>query len=191
MESNYLTQKLSFISEEEPNFSELHMAWFVYRDPATGHSFIGKPNFGSESNPHPTFDIGGNASRSIAYLSRMTGPVDESKLSYTTENAIAISEDTTPKKPEDYFPLSLRLKETYSLGNVDDNNREAMKPIIKRMIMGKGGVQISYYASGGASSATGRLSYFDNSKGTTTDHSVMAVGWNDNYSRENFSTEES
>ena len=184
MESNYLTQKLSKLGDN-PDLSELHMAWFVYHDPEPGSSFtITTSQFGNG-----TLGLGGNSSMSTAYLSRLAGAVNESSLPYSTAGTNAksaeniLSEALSGKKPSDYYPRALRLLEKYDLGDVTSDNRD----IIKQLIMQYGAVQISYYAGeGSVSSSGGSVAYFDNSQADYTDHAVLLVGWDDNFSVDNF-----
>ncbi len=189
MESSYLTQGLTSLGNE-PDLSELHMAWFVYKDPEPGHSYtVGT----TSSYGSGVLGKGGNATRSTAYLTRFAGPVYESAMPYSTAGTKSasgdqlVSEFVGDKKPSAYFPIGLRLLDRYDLGVVDSSNRA----LVKQMIMQYGAVQISYYAGAGATSPAGSTTaYFDNSQGTSTNHAVLLVGWDDNFSRENFSTDD-
>ena len=173
LESNYLTQGLG----SEPNLSELHLAWFVYKDPETGKAF----SLNTPSNS--VLNQGGNASQSIAFLSRMAGAVNETSMPYT--GASTVETDAAGKSPSDYFPRTVFLTEAYNIGNVDSSNRDT----VKELVYNNGAVQISYYAGNGAtSSAGGVTSYYENS-GSTPNHAVLIVGWDDNYDKSNFSTQ--
>lgn len=175
MESNYLTQKLG----ENIDLSELNVAWFVYKDPTPGRSFYVKTgaDFGDG-----VLGQGGNTTKSIAYLARMGGPVNETTMPYsaagTSSNADSTMETYVGNKtPEDYHPVALRLKDTIKLGNVDDSTRETMIPLMKEMIKTYGALKISYNAGGNSISGTvGSAAYFDNSAGTSTNHAVVVVG---------------
>ena len=180
LESSYLTQGLG----SEPNLSELHLAYFVYKDPETGKAFTIRTSsqFGSG-----VLNQGGNSTMSIAFLSRMAGAVNESSMPYT--GASTVDTDASGKSPSDYFPRTIFLTDAYRIGNLStsDTDYAEKKEIIKQLIMDNGAVQISYYAGTGAtSSAGGVASYYDDTSGTSTNHAVLLVGWDDNYSASNF-----
>ena len=194
MESNYLTQKLNGkLTEINPvDISELHMSWYVYKDPEEGKSFtIGEANFGSG-----VLGQGGNAQRATAYLARLAGGVYESAMPYSSAGNSASTADATmtslvgSKKAThpSYAPVALRLMERYDIGLVSKDNRD----LVKQMVMEHGALQMSYYAGAGATSPSGSTAaYFDNSHGEYTDHAVLIAGWDDNFSRENFSDTDS
>ena len=177
MESSYLIQKMG----TDIDLSELHMAWFVYNDPNPGYKFYKSVTGIQTIN-------GGNAAKSTAYFARMTGPVSEASLPYSTASTIA----DTASDPSDYHPVVLGLAETYKLGAVSNDNRVSIRPLLKQLIMEKGAVLINYYAGDGATSPSGgTTAYFDNSHGISIDHSVLIAGWDDDFPREDFSTDDS
>ena len=110
-ESNYLTQKLvsqnqiSYLGDT-PDLSELHMAWFVYNDPKPGYNF----SFSTEDDSD--LNRGGNWYMSTAYMTRLSGPMNESALPYS----LAASMDVLSQDPEAYKPVMLELKESRLIG---------------------------------------------------------------------------
>ena len=77
-ESSYLTQKFSFLGDA-PDFSKLHQAWFSYKDPNPENSFVIVP---LNSDRHQVLDQGGNIYMTLAYLTRISGAVNETALPY-------------------------------------------------------------------------------------------------------------
>lgn len=190
MESSYLTQGLTGLgTSRDINLSELHLAWFVYKDPDVSKTFtIGTANFGNG-----VLGQGGNANRALAFMTRLAGPVSEDMMPYSEAGTVSNEGDTKvaafveDNGPSAYFPLQLRVIEMYDLGDVDSSNRA----LVKQMIQEHGAVMVNYYAGEGATSPSGSTTaYFDNSQTTYTDHAVLLVGWDDDFSRENFSTDD-
>ncbi len=180
IESNYLSQGLS--SSSNIDLSELHLSWFAYKDPERGNSFTISQS-GYYYTNSTVLNYGGNVDISIAYLSRMAGPVKESSMPYLSAQFVR-----SDAKPSDYFPLALRLKDAYTLGDITTASERVTRiPVLKEFIMNNGAAVINYYAGNGAytSSGTSVPAYFDNS-GSYPDHAVLAVGWDDNFSRNNF-----
>ncbi|MBR0151193.1 MAG: putative Ig domain-containing protein [Synergistaceae bacterium] len=170
LESSYMTQN----SGKTPNLSEFHLAYFVYGDTRPGKSF---------SPPQPTKDIleqGGDIGQAVSFLSKV-GTVNESSLPYpNTESYSAPS-----NYPENYPSSGICLKEAYMLANLDT---EAAMNTAKRLIMEQAGIAVAYYAGNGAYTPEGTSIsvYFDDTGGTSTNHVVVLVGWDDNFSREKF-----
>ncbi|MBQ7168919.1 MAG: hypothetical protein IJR63_03330 [Synergistaceae bacterium] len=190
VESNYLRKGLTFLSAVD--LSELHMAWFVYKD-VEGKAFSIKS--GSFSGGE-VFGQGGNADKSIAYMSRLAGPVLETELPYTSINSdvdaftTSLNGKTTPEQ----YNLAIRLHDAYTLGDMT----ESLRPVVKEFIRNSGAVQVSYYSgqtvattsSGTDVSAyyqkdSNTYTYYDNS-GNTPNHAVLLVGWDDDFSADNF-----
>ena len=187
MESSYLTQAMG----TDIDLSELHLAWFTYKDPEDGHSFTMKT---SSSYGTGVLGQGGNATMATAYFTRFAGPVNEETMPYSAAGTNTSTADATlteyvgDKKPSDFSAPVLRLRERYDIGLIDSDNRK----LIKEIIMNYGAVQASYYAGDGATSPeSSTTAYFDNTHGTETDHAVLFVGWDDDFSRENFSDNDS
>lgn len=188
MESNYLTQGLTF-AWAAPDLSELHMAWFTYKDPDPGHSY----NFAFDDDHKNILDQGGNVTMSTAYLGRGSGPVKETAMPYTAAGNVSTwgSDATTEsyvngRKPRDFGSPAMKLRERYDLGDVDSSNRA----LIKEMLMKHGAIQISYWAGAGAYSPEGNGTYaYFNNYSTYTNHAVCIVGWDDTYSKTNFANQ--
>ena len=164
LETSYRKQYAS-----APDTSELHQAWYVYKDPRPGYSY-------SFNYPQKTpLNQGGNSSKSIAFLSR-AGTAAEHELPYTS--ADIVESLTSGKYPEDYSN-PIRLKEAYRIGKVTSDNRAEVKELIRQ----HGAVTFSYCHMEEDFSST---SYYSRKDDITKGHMVDAVGWDDDYPRENF-----
>ena len=165
LEASYIAQGYG---SEAPDLSELHQAWYVFKDPRPGYS---QPlNNASRS----VLDQGGSNSMSIAFLSRI-GTALESDLPY--DRAEEAGSLTSGKMPEEYTH-PLRLRNAYEIGAVTEENRE----YVKHLIMDYGAVRIGYRHS--EKGLRGSSYYMPDTEGSG--HAVIFVGWNDNYSRSNF-----
>ena len=165
LETSYNVQANSLTA---PDLSELYQAWFAFRDPREGYSFT---LFDRNSE---ILSQGGNNSMAIAFMSR-AGTVLESALPYTqASNVSSLTEGRTP----DNYAHSLRLREAYRIGSVTEANRDE----IKRLIMTHGAVAVSYHHD--KSGVSQSSYYFSSQRGYG--HAVALVGWDDDYTGNNF-----
>ena len=112
---------------------------------------------------------GGNETMSIAYLSRWEGPVSEADDPYNPNST------TSPlKKPQKH------IQETLRFGYTDQSYND-----IKNALIEYGAVQTSIYMNNGYFNSI-KNSYYCNNFNSTPNHAVDIVGWDDNYSKENF-----
>lgn len=115
---------------------------------------------------------GGHPFMSLAYLSRWGGPVNETDFPYSEGNSANQGyAELIDKHIEEAVFLPERTSYT-------DNGA------IKQLIYNKGAVVITYYADNAYLNAT-QAAYYCN-KQVDTNHEVVAVGWDDNYSASNF-----
>ena len=170
IESNYLVQNPGV---NAPDLSELHLAWYVFRDSRQGYSF--PLNDTSES----ILNQGGWPSMPIALFSRFAGPALESELPYSY--AGRLSSVTAGRTPESYT-RPIRVKEAYTIGNITASNRE----LVKNLVINHGAVMICYSHSGNAIRGS---SYYSTDR--RTNHAVEIIGWDDDYSRSNFNNQPS
>ena len=191
MESNYLVNVKSGKYRDvlgvgtNPHMSVMHLAWFAYKDSKEGAAFYIDPQpfrwFWEESDD-PVLDQGGHPFKSTAFLSRIGGAVAESELPYPSSKGY-----TEPNKKAEEYPCSLRLMDVAYLAGADASGLTPKASSIefkKRMIIEKGAIQVSYYHT------NNELAYFDNNHDTKTNHAVLLVGWNDNFSPNNFGNDE-
>ena len=116
-------------------------------------------------------DDGGQQFMSIAYLSRWSGPVDESDDPYSETSAISLGGLTVQKHVQEVFIIPDRL-------NALDNDN------IKRAIMDHGAVFTSMHFSFPCYESGFSSHYYGGSE--PSNHAVTIVGWDDNYGAANF-----
>ena len=173
LESNYLTSH----TNSQLDTSELHLAWFAYMDPRPGYSFPPNEKYDNVLN------YGGYAGKAVSLLSRLAGPALETDLPYS--NAGNVANLTKDKLPEDYS-RPFRLKDAYVIGEITANKRN----IIKTLIREYGAISISYCQDDSAEFSNSQYnSYYTSNE--VTNHAINIIGWDDNFSRENFTTKPS
>jgi C1A family cysteine protease len=116
---------------------------------------------------------GGNGFMSTAYLARWTGPVSEADDPYDDSSTTSPTDIPAIKHVQNVMFLPDRM-------NAMDNNN------IKSALTTYGVVHTSMYYNGFYLDDTTDAYYFYNS--AIQNHAVGIVGWNDNYSRYNFTT---
>ena len=161
------TYKKSY-SSENPDLSEMFLAYFVFGDTRAGKSFEYR------DTAKDILDQSGNADISIALISRL-GTVEESVVPYS---------ELPSKLPEEYETSKIYLKEAYQLGSII--NSAEMRNVVKELVMNYGGVSVGYYMNDGPVHKNGKWAYFDNNHNEGA-HWVLIAGWDDNFSRDNFS----
>jgi len=116
---------------------------------------------------------GGNHKMSTAYLARWAGPVYEADDIYNVSSNISPLGLTPGKHVQKVLFLPARA-------NLLDNDN------IKWAITTYGALKSSMFWDD-ASYSSANFSYYYNG-GTTSNHAIAIVGWDDNYSRNNFNT---
>ena len=178
MESNYLKQNPG----ANIDLSERHLAWFTFKNSDSSKAFSLNSSYES------IMDQGGNSFYPTALYSRLDGPVSETDVPYAQEPSA-----TTPES----YTRTLRLRNVYYLSRTQFNvngstsNRDA----VKQRIMNSGAVVASYYSfvqedytPGYRQVSSNEISYYKPGTGTSVNHAVQLIGWDDNYSKNNFQT---
>ena len=167
MESNYLTQNLG----KNPDLSELHLAFYTYKNPDAKQNFTPIHNKGILS-------LEGNSFRAAALLMRLSGPVDEKILPYTNNISDSQKKILSSKTPESY-KRSMRLRDVYFF---EDNNTK------KELIIKHGAIVTAFYSDIFKYHAINKFyTYYNPEHENKTNHVVLITGWDDNFSRDNFS----
>ena len=179
IESNLLKQNL-----ETYDLSEMHLSWFTFRNSDKSKAFDDE----NSSSFQDVMDHGGNAFYPTALFARLAGPVNESTVPYPTRPSAST--------PESYNMAGVRLREVYYLAfdDINVNSSSAQRNIIKQRIMDNGSVLASYCDNQSNNkenynkTSNGTAYYYDS---TSINHAVQIVGWDDNFSRNNFKTKPS
>ncbi len=175
MESNFLRQGGTAL-----DLSEMHLAYYTFNNSTKSKAFCNlNGNFSAAMNN------GGNSFFPTALYSRLDGPVTESELPYSTSAPSASTPET--------YTQTLRLKDVYYLPRssnpVTVNQSDAQRTVIKQRILDNGAVVANYYHDDDDynNSANG-TAYYNKTTGSSN-HAVTLIGWDDNFSRNNFKTD--
>jgi C1A family cysteine protease len=116
---------------------------------------------------------GGNHLMALAYLARWSGPVAEADDPYNPYSSVSPG-GLSPRK---HIQRAVFIPDRS--GPLDNDD-------IKQAVMDRGGVYTAMYYEEAALNDT-TDAYYSSAK-AAPNHAVVIVGWNDNYSRNNFST---
>ena len=164
VESNLVTQHKEDLSVD---LSEKHMAWFTN---GVGPADTTDPLYGDINKEYKTeaYDTGGNIYRFTATLARGSGPVYEYVVPYSTKTALS----------EDLRYMSLYQLEDMTLFDPADRTS------IKNAIVDNGVVYLNYYSSNTYLNSSSYAYYCPTDY--STNHAVSIVGWDDDFSKDNF-----
>lgn len=168
--------------DKNVDFSELQLAYFAYNfvtDPLGGTA--GDVAKYYNENGLSYLQRGGNFEYSSRRLAQWIGPVDEAVVPYSQ------ADSTLDSGLDDKYAYSYskaHLKNAYEI-NIHENADE-----VKANIMEHGAAGVMYYHNDSAMrfysfDSAGHYTYYDTAR-RGLGHAVMLVGWDDNFSKENF-----
>lgn len=177
------------------DYSELQLAYFSYhpvKDPLGG--------LDGDSNGVPDEDFasyGGATEYAAVVLANWVGATEESLVPYTDIVTSRYSKDVNKVKAynlDDEYAFGKDVAHVQGYYKVDPKtDRDAAKQLIKKY----GGLGVSYHAvtAGTYNGYSYSQIYNDSTKAyylpvvSKTNHAVTAVGWDDNFKKENFGVE--
>ncbi|UGV40655.1 PGF-pre-PGF domain-containing protein [Methanococcoides orientis] len=130
-------------------------------------------NYSEGYDQDPNID-GGNCNKALAYLTRWTGPVNESDDPY---NDTSIYSDTSIPERKHVQEVIYLPDRDYETSHDDD--------FLKNAVM-KYGAVYSSFAVNWTGFDDNALTYYYNETNYVGGHAVALVGWNDSYPKENF-----
>lgn len=170
--------KKGYVNAQNVDYSELAIAYFgyngTYKDPLGNFDGDEHSDNGFEVN---FLDHGGNCSTAANLFSGWVGITAESKAPYSQ----------APQALENGLPDSLAFDDVAHLENYYVINRETNSEYVKQAIMEYGAVSMSYYAN--SAYYNEEYNCFYNYVNTSTNHANLAIGWNDNFPKEYFGTD--
>lgn len=177
MEASYKAQKLNSLGDS-PDLSELHTAWFVYKDSSSDHRI---------DSSYSILDQMGTAQYAIAFLNQGIAPVNESEMNYSIAGSTSEGSDAkieafvNGRNAKDFKMSGVSLSDAKEIGYVEDR----ISLLIKQNIMNNGAVYFQYHSDPSGYSNDNHTFYSEVSNYSTS-HAALIIGWDDNYSRENF-----
>ncbi len=159
------TQILKNRYESDINLSEWHLAYFTYANNGVVSSIADN-----------IFQNGGNNTSAVASLSKWVGAAYEERAPYDSSQTL----DKSLKFMSDYL-----VQDVYNVNPWLSNHETYSVPFIKKLIYEHNAVSVFYDSSKDYYNPD-TYSQFCLETGKEASHAVLAVGWDDNYPKENF-----
>lgn len=160
------------LADTDVDYSEAHLVWFGLRTLAQSKK---DPTYGDGIYSESPFEDGGNWCRSLFALARWSGVQTEENVPF----------DGFPF-PEGNYPESMRY-DSYAHLQASQYISETDRDSVKQAILDCGSITTSYYHSNSFINITENdgVCYYQRSV-KNTNHTVAVIGWDDNYSKDNF-----
>ncbi len=160
------------LADTSVDYSEAHLVWFGLRTLAESRR---DTTYGDGIYSDSPFEEGGNWCRSLFALARWSGVQTEENVPF----------DGFPF-PEGNYPESMRY-DSYAHLQASQYIPETDRDSIKQAILDCGSITTSYYHVSTFLNETENdgVCYYQKSV-SNTNHTVAVIGWDDNYSKDNF-----
>ncbi|MEE1139336.1 MAG: leucine-rich repeat protein [Acutalibacteraceae bacterium] len=169
LEASYLSQGLTAI--ENPDFSEMHIAWSYYMQKTDD---LTDSTYGDGSNqPAIPLEQGGNEQAAFSVLARWSGAALQADYPQRSTVTATRNYYINNMTDDDRYASAVRLENYIELPNSVYE--------IKQAIIDNGAVCVSYSSAG-----TTYPYYYPEG---VIDHTIIIVGWDDSYGKENFTDE--
>ncbi len=170
-ESNILRKSLAKNGDDVTDLSEAHLVWFAHKSLTTD---IDDPTFGDGTNVSGPYSAGGDWHRSTYTLARGAGFALEKDYPFYPYNSSYMGDYDESKR----YDSKVTLNEAFLLPN--ENTDEIKTAVMEYGSVSVAGLIVTEYLNGAA--------YFQN-KYVGTNHQMIIVGWDDDYSVDNFRAE--
>jgi len=170
LESSTITNEGTGV--DDIDLSELHLVYFTYNRPTDPLGLTEGDSLGAKSAA--PLEIGGNYSIATKTLTSGIGPVNDSVMSYDMASASMQFDKSLA-----YSDRQMSVENVFEISAGNPSR-------IKQLIMEYGSAGMSYYHTSSYYNSANSAYYNYDVLGVN--HAVSIVGWDDNYSRNNFST---
>jgi len=160
--------------------STLHTAYYVWSGGEQLEPTVRDPNWLTE-----ILEVGGNTQAVTNLWSQWIGPIEEKKLPYNPYTFLNDSQKKADLKYEADYHLENAYVFDYDRKDFYTDNREEVNPVIKDFIMKGQPVTVSFEVDGSFFDYSHYSSY-SNRTVLEANHSVTIIGWDDNFSANNF-----
>ena len=176
VESNMITN--GYATASSVDYSEDHLIWFTF---TTNDKYGDGPiSMGSGSDENSPYNCGGYWDSPVYTMVNWWGAEEDSNAPYSTNL------NANGHYPESQRTASYAHLQGAKLIAKDHNATLTRMDEIKSSVMTNGGCTISYYHN---DASNRNASHYQISKTDRTNHTVLLVGWDDNYSKSNFRSE--